>query len=657
MVKKGGVTLWIILGIIILLSIALLAYFLMRTTPDIIKIPPDVQPFYDFTSTCLYDITKQGIVKMGIQGGFLTLPPFIQRNPRTHISLSKTIKIPYWYHNAQFLSPKIDYMQRELEIYIDDNIDSCLNDFVDFPELEVQERSELKSRVIFGKNDVIVELDWDVDIKLPDKTEQHVPLLRAEIPVKFRRSYELAHRILTKINDDSFFENITLDLISMHPDVPVDGMEFKCGASRWPIYSVKQDIIDLLKYNIPQTRVKGTDHLPFIEKDSVYDDLLKAGEKAIKALEEDKTPKWPEDTPIDAFYHNSMYLDAGGDMALKAGFQFNPEWGLELDIQPRDGAILKSSLVKGASQYLSFFCINQYHFTYDVVYPIVVTVRDDSAFRGDGFLFQFAFPVILDNNRPKRDFRGYRQFVTDFGSYDYCNKETGPMVDFRATAFEAGIPFAVDQDDVNMTLACGTRRCLLGTTSADEGIFRLRTQIPGGCGNPYIIAEKSGYLPDQQLLLSATDSELFLELLKLKEMNFAIVKHRYSTIDNRLEPNYIDLGRDEKAVIYITLNGHTTDLDQILEYPVKNLDETIFLPEADFEYDITIFVMDAYDEMIAGYDAQDVKITYDQMDGKETMLFHVIEPVPFPKQDLEIAQAIAAMFNTKFTEQIPPTFV
>ena len=74
-----------------------------------------------------------------------------------------------------------------------------------------------------------------------------------------------------------------------------------------------------------------------------------------------------------------------------------------LTARPSDGVKLQSNLGHGNRDYLSFICVNAYHFTYDVTYPLLVSITDPDAFKGDGYTFRFSFPVIIDHNEGKRD--------------------------------------------------------------------------------------------------------------------------------------------------------------------------------------------------------------------------------------------------------------
>jgi len=658
--KKAQVTLWIIIGIFILLSLSLVAYYVtqryLEPIQERVVVPADVQPLYDFTQSCVQTVSKQGLARMGLQGGYVNVPFSIVHNPRSYVAVDPNgvIRIPYWFYNGEDRTPPLEFMERELALYIEDNIDACFRDFEDFKDFNVNERSELKPSVDIGDDNILVTLDWSLDAEFPDKTI-NVPQIQKKLPVKLKQMWVLADKMMRAENERSIFENITIDLMAMHPDIPMDGMELDCSPKRWPIVQVKNNIEEVLQYNIPQARVKGTDYPEFSADDRVYRNLAKEREDIFEALEAGaENPTLPENTPQDAYYYFRMFFDVGAEADdLRAGFQFLPEWGLELDVQPRDGGMLRSNLVQGAQKYLSFACINQHHFVYDVVYPVVMTVRDPLAFGGEGYLFQFAFPVIVDNNQPKRHLRGFRVFETRFGDDDYCNRLGGTEVDLRAEGFEVGLPFSVELDEANMSFACGTEQCFLGMTKADDEHYRLQTAMPLGCANPYITASKSGYLPDRKLLISSTDTELTMFLMRLKEMNIEIVKHKYFKVDNRLETSGELVQSPETALVYVAIQNSTLPYEQYIEYPS---DETIIeLAEDSRQYDITVFVTDTFGNLLAGYNAENLALTYNEIAQGDTIVFHVLQPAAIPSTEQARAEAVGLIFTDQFNDQLKPT--
>jgi hypothetical protein len=266
---------------------------------------------------------------------------------------------------------------------------------------------------------------------------------------------------------------------------------------------------------------------------------------------------------------------------------------------------------------------------YDVNYPVIVTIRDNSAFQGRGYTFSYAMPVTLHNNEPYKDFYGYELFTTTYFDRGFCEDRGDTYADIRAIGSEQGYS-NLELDDVNISLRCFKYNCPLGRTRPDQGAYRLRTSLPASCTNPYIIAEKSGYLKATKQL---TDQEVFeIPLTKLKSMQYKVVYHRYNSVGNIIEQAQ-DLEEDMNVSIRLTLD----DYNQYKLFPIddySNADiSTINLVDGTAEYDLDI-VLTQSGEYIGGFSGRWAPIAA-EIAGRDKVVFHTLKyvPVPFSKED------------------------
>ena len=51
---------------------------------------------------------------------------------------------------------------------------------------------------------------------------------------------------------------------------------------------------------------------------------------------------------------------------------------------------------------LDFFCMHIWHFTYDVIFPVKVTIVDDQTDKNERYSFNFAFKAQINHNEPDR---------------------------------------------------------------------------------------------------------------------------------------------------------------------------------------------------------------------------------------------------------------
>ncbi len=690
--KKGQITVFIIIGIILLLSAAIAIYFYQQKATESIKrvvaVPQEVQKVYDYVATCVDQIAKDGLIIMGTQGGYITIPTAIEKNPNSYISGDPAgiSKIPMWYYEGEERTPTLEYMQRDLALYVKQNLPDCVGNFTSFqPQYEITPTSEILPVITFTDSEVIVEVKWQLDIKALDKVIKLTEFV-STFPLQLKNIWELASKTMEVENKQGWFENLTIDLMSSNEKIPMSGTEFSCGTKKWHLNSVKTEIQNMLYYNLPYVRVQNTQYPAPLENIGVYEDLKEQAQDIRDDLAAGKEPDWPESTPPDAFEMNRMMLNAGiKETNLKAGFTYLPEWQLLVNAQPNQGGILSSADMKGARKYLRFFCMNQWHFAYDLIYPIKMTIRDDQAFNGEGYNFQIAFPVIIDDNEESRLFFGLRKFVIPDTGAEFCTNFGTQQLDVRASGFVEGGVFAEELEDVNITYRCVNQECKLGKTYSDgSGAVRLSAYLPQGCANPTIIATKEGYLQGQAI---ATGKDVEILLTKLQHMNYIIRVHPYREVADKENPAivkeskwyptpaYTRFTKTMHATISITLRNGA--LDQYKLYPANTtaakgegtyelagaeMKNELDLVWGEAQYDVDILLFKG-NTPVGGYHAENLTISYEEIAGKSNAVFNVIEYQPLPTTSEQQAGMFLFLYERglgpegqPYEEALRPTF-
>jgi len=352
MKKRGQVTVFIILGIFILIAITLFFYLKLNTsifTPDVI-VPQQVAPIKRYVESCAYEIGKEAIIILGMQSGYVEIPEQISMDPNAHILAGGPIKTPYWHLNGEDISPSITDMQIEISEHISKNLKQCLKNFSDFDEFIIEEKDQLTVETTIAEEEVVIKLDYPLIIKnrKGDKITEW-SLYTSSVPVRLRKVYRLAKSIMDAENKDMFFEKTTINLMALDPDIPFTDMEFSCSNLEWSKTEIKNSVQELLYYNLPKIRIDRTDYIPFLYPDSVYKEFQKID------IEKDEIP---ENIPDDIYEYNQFFwkplTENFNDM--KAGVRYMKEWGINLDASPSDGDLMSSNMVEGSSEYLSMFC-------------------------------------------------------------------------------------------------------------------------------------------------------------------------------------------------------------------------------------------------------------------------------------------------------------
>ncbi|MBW2995966.1 hypothetical protein KY332_01565 [Candidatus Woesearchaeota archaeon] len=626
--KKGQITLFIILGIVLLLGIGLFLYLRQATTvftPERV-VPPELKPIDTFVSDCINNIATDGVNILGANGGFIRFPDEISSDQRSYLGgspLFPSIKVPLWHFRGQTRYPSEDYMKEDLAHYIDQNLDECLSNLEPFQnQFTIQELAPRAITVDLTDESVKVTLDYPLEFT--SKAEQKVTRINqfvGDVPVRLKTVYELAKEIVLQELDDKFLEERTIDLIALDPRVPYTDMEFTCSPKIWYVDDVEARIKDLLHYNLPSIRIEKTDYLdipdtrPYVQNHYIW-------------------------TVTDLNYRNTH-----------VNLNYDPTWPIELQIRPNQGTFLKSNAQRSADL-MSFLCIHMWHFTYDVKYPVMVTITDDAARNHNQYTFNFAFEVSINHNEPDKTSFGITEF--DFqqraSSEEFCAEEATTLIKVRSweNVSTPDINFYEELPGVNISFTCIRFNCPMGVTERKfhgiEDAF-IQELFPV-CVNGVVRGTKQGY--EENFVFATTDKEktvdIYLTPTILKDITF--VKHK-AFLDSDLVRQEESLDDDQSVIITIKRKG----LQSSAIYPSEEeiLSQLKFHAKWDYEYEIEAYLAD--DRGIYGGYMGKWTPAWNDLRRAKQIKFHVVE-FPFSRDEEKQLQYLT---NIEKKSKLVPT--
>ena len=263
-------------------------------------------------------------------------------------------------------------------------------------------------------------------------------------------------------------------------------------------------------------------------------------------------------------------------------------------------------------------CLNFFHFTYDVEFPLQVMIRDDEAFNRQGFVFTYMLPVVIKSNQGNKVDFGLDVFedIKSFQPKEECDQLTGPSYDIRVKGFEDGL--YTDLKDVNLSYDCIQASCTLGKTRLDGGAYRLRTQLPSFCSSGFLVAQKQGYLEQREQVLDSTD--ITIDIRKLREFTFSVKKHSVSGDTVRQAE---EIPKNHKAIISVQSFAEP-DLVSFAEYPGDD-PLPIKIMEDNSVYAVDILYVDELDNVILGGYKGNWTITIEELQDADEIVFHVAQ--------------------------------
>jgi hypothetical protein len=541
---KSQVTLFVIIGIVILFSAAIIIYIQTKThTPDMPAVKKDAVELY--VEQCLTQVTEEALASIGMQGGYINVSgadtqlalhdPF--RSPMLSTA-GGNLFIPYWlYQDTSGFDrsemPQLeksydgDYsIQWQLEDYIGRNVRTCVDNFAVFrPQgIEVIERGTLATDVLIGEDAVSVKLTYPLDVIEQDTTIRKSAFI-VDVPVRLGMVYRLAKEIRDYETSSLFLERNTQNLISMYSRIDSSylppmygGLHFEPCSRRvlWMYPDVESSMREVLTANLPFLKIASTDFIPVTVSDS--DPERKAIREGVyRNMVHTVSDNYYPYTTVDIGYRQSfpMELDLG-DKGLLEPHSF------EIDML------------------FAQLCMLEYQFSYNVKYPVLVTITDEkSKISNKEYVFEFPMVVVLKDNFPRirySDLLSESRPAPQRSACDPDQRLSGTVnlavvdrdkngIDQAGVTFQCG-PSFVYKFAENGSIESVTPfadRCYIGTTA--EGV--LATPFPQCGGGGLVRVQRDGYLSRNVLIgdtLPGQEKQLTVTLDKIYQKDLTIKK-------------------------------------------------------------------------------------------------------------------------------------
>jgi len=659
--RKAQITVFIIIGLILIFSFGIYSYLRSTGVSPVNMFQPKSPPVVAFIDACIERTAGEAIRTMGDQGGYISIPLPIALNPTRHLNLVPGIggdyspKIPYWYYDGQTQIPSIRYIELQIENYVDSHLGLCLNNFSQLrDEFIITEKSPFKSNVVFADAETIVGLDYKLEIQTKGKDDLlKVDSFMVKLDVQMKKIWNLAKEILEAENRMTFFENMTINLMGSFPpeDIPFTGLSLDCNKNQWLLSDIKKKLTNALEPSVIATRFKNTDHPPFMAKDDDYA-LVHKAVIDWRDSQRRKNLVLPKNIPKDSFDYFQHYFQFTNNPYndMKVVSTYKKDWGMNLLATPNQYGVLKAGVQDLRSKIMSMLCLNSYHFVYDLVYPVMISINDPKASHGQGYVFRFAFPVQIYHNQPDRSLLPTRIIEpTEFG-FDYCRSfaPEDHTIIVRDTVTNAEL------SKVNLSFRCIKQECSLGSTKTNNQHLQWSGKFPEGCLGPIIVANRSGYLLTEKQ--HDGFEPFYIDMYPTQAVKFEVKRHTES------EPGSARmLDPDMYAIIQVeNFNPPLSIFNVFGQNDIFKGSETFDLLRADATYKLNVMLMKKIskdeDRLVGGWSGNWTVSMTDMLDARK-VVFHVPQKYPTPKTDEELVAVYEMMNNRSLFPELVPEII
>ena len=216
--KKAQLTIFIIVGIILIASIAL--FFVFRGGIKQEVTIPEAANVRNLVSNCIEEVGTEVIEQIGERGGCWK-SDVGSRKSEEGCRISDSGLAIYYSNNTNYIPSKKE-IEEEINLYIGEKLFFCTKNFVDFPELDISQRN-IKVNSKINNEEIILDVDYFVSISKENNTNV-LKDFKTNIPIRLGIIYDSIVGIVRGSSGEiclSGSENCILD-VSLKNDLYVD---------------------------------------------------------------------------------------------------------------------------------------------------------------------------------------------------------------------------------------------------------------------------------------------------------------------------------------------------------------------------------------------------------------------------------------------------
>ncbi len=196
--RKGQVTIFIIMGIVILLIVVGIMFLVSKTKTEELSQTDTTNNMFikSFIQSCLEETVEEGLIFNGKQGGY-----YETKEPLVYY-YSNVLEVPYYFHNGTADLPELSVWEEELDKYIiDHKEENCNFDVFEKEGYEIISTGNFSSKTQITDYGVILDIKFPLKIK-QGETVQEISDFSIKIPSKLKNTHKLIQEIITGKEDE-----------------------------------------------------------------------------------------------------------------------------------------------------------------------------------------------------------------------------------------------------------------------------------------------------------------------------------------------------------------------------------------------------------------------------------------------------------------------
>ncbi|MBD3309738.1 hypothetical protein GF351_00815 [Candidatus Woesearchaeota archaeon] len=615
MQKKAQVTVFIIIGIIILIGAGLYAYIRFSLQEEEVT-GEEEQTEVAFRSTselaeyvyaCIEPKTLQGLEIMRLQGGRIDTSGVrvleaMDLDDGRRVMDTETGKIvtsaegpnriAYWVDEEGASIPSLEAMEQELADYILENSRRCIGDLEPFRNQGYDiEMGEMKINVVMEKA-VVVNVSLPVTMSRGEE-EIREDIYLFTVPVNMEMIHTIASNIAAAEMTNTYLEQHTMNWISIYgrvngqiPPLVASVNNLDCSQSTWTYDQTLSSLREIFDTNVDLFRIRGTDY-----------------ERVIKDTD---TKQSMVDSQTISVFSPDTYPN------VRVDHDYRPGWDTELSMDP--ASLAPDVISTTGIPFLPMFCYVRYRFKYTIQYPVLLRITDYQSAKIDpirnyydksrGFTFYMPMRVVIYGNAPRQPVeldvtspkeQEIRQMVGIIGEETgkilldpspFCDQEN--MLSREATISTYDAETGEPLKGVMVKYYCGSyvNDCYMGRTEKVNSTADYTSRFPL-CVNGELRLTKQGY-NEKRITWSSydiQDTSIKVKMDPEKTFDIEVRKVYWTTFKDQFQGDIHPLSRKltDREMATIKISG---DDDMAVIYPQQ---KNITIAPGKYQVDIMLF--------------------------------------------------------------------
>jgi len=226
--KRGQVSFFVILGIILLIAIVLIAglSFMPSDEPEAVEVvSPKIGPVQNHIQGCTEKVSSEAVYYVGQHGGYYNPPP--ASSIEFYLGY-----VPYYYLDNKINIPPIPLIESQISLYIKENMKDCVNlTIIEAQGYEIKQ-GEIVPETKISDKAVTIKLNYPISIT-KEGTSYSLTYFTSSIDTNILEMYSIAGELVKEHAQDpriiciSCIEELTREGITIRA-VP-EGNETKYG--------------------------------------------------------------------------------------------------------------------------------------------------------------------------------------------------------------------------------------------------------------------------------------------------------------------------------------------------------------------------------------------------------------------------------------------